>query len=357
MEFIDNPFYEFASLLVISAVFGAIGRFLKQPLIVTFIAVGILLGSGGIDLLDSKEKIELLAEIGISVLLFVVGLKLDLNLIKTTGPVALITGLGQIIFTSAFGFLIAIVLGFSITHAIYIAVALTFSSTIIIVKMLSDKKEIDQLHGQIAMGILIVQDILVVLALIVLSAFGAGEEETNIWRELLMVLLKGVIFLLVIGVLMKFVIPWVVKKLAHNRELLVLSSIAWAVALASIGDYLGFSKEVGAFLAGISLASTQFREVISGRLGSIRDFLLLFFFINLGSEIDLSTLGDQILPAIVFSLFVLIGKPIIVMIIMGMRGYRKRIGFLAGITVAQISDFLSFLLLWVWQMAILMKKP
>ncbi|CAN5221013.1 cation:proton antiporter [soil metagenome] len=339
MEFLDNPFYEFASLLIISAVFGAIGRFLKQPLIVTFIAVGILLGSGGLGLLESKDKIELLAEIGISILLFVVGLKLDLNLIKTTGPVALITGLGQVIFTSAFGFVIALALGFSSTHAIYIAVALTFSSTIIIVKMLSDKKEIDQLHGQIAMGFLIVQDIVVVLTLIVLSAFGAGDEEANIWRELLLVLLKGAGFLVVIGLLMKFVLPWVVKKLAHNRELLILSSIAWAVALASVGDYLGFSKEVGAFLAGISLASTQFREVISGRLGSIRDFLLLFFFIGLGSEIDLSTLGEQIFPGIILSLFVLIGNPIIVMIIMGIMGYRKRTGFLAGLTVAQISEF------------------
>ncbi|MDQ3535415.1 MAG: cation:proton antiporter, partial [Bacteroidota bacterium] len=111
------------------------------------------------------------------------------------------------------------------------------------------------------------------------------------------------------------------------------------VALASIGDYLGFSKEVGAFLAGISLASTNFREVISGRLGSIRDFLLLFFFIDLGSQIDLTTMGEQLVPALILSFFVLAGNPIIVMIIMGLMGYRKRTGFLAGLTVAQISEF------------------
>ncbi len=108
LAFIDNPFYEFAAILIISAVLGAFGRFLKQPLIVTFIAVGILVGSSGLNFIDSEDKIELLSEIGIAVLLFVVGLKLDLNLIKTNGTVALITGLGQVIFTSAFGFLIAL---------------------------------------------------------------------------------------------------------------------------------------------------------------------------------------------------------------------------------------------------------
>ncbi|WP_017730775.1 cation:proton antiporter [Nafulsella turpanensis] len=340
MEILTNhAFYEFAAILLISAIAGAVGRLLKQPLIVTFIAVGILVGPAGFDLLASKEKIELLAEIGIAVLLFVVGLKLDLNLIKTTGPVALITGLGQVFFTSGFGFLIALALGFSTTHAIYIAVALTFSSTIIIVKMLSDKKEVDKLHGQIAMGFLIVQDIVVIITMIILSAFGAGGEEANIWNELLMVFLKGIAFIAAIGLLMRYVIPGAVKKLAKNQELLVLSSIAWAVSLAAIGGYLGFSKEVGAFLGGISLASTQFREVISAHLGSIRDFLLLFFFIDLGSEADLSAIGEQIVPGLLFSAFVLVGNPIIVMIIMGVMGYRKRTGFLAGLTVAQISEF------------------
>lgn len=340
MELINShPFYEFAVLLVFAAVFAAIGRLLKQPIIVTFIAVGIIIGPEVLDLIQSEDQIELLAEIGIAILLFIVGLKLDLNLIKTTGPVAFITGIGQIIFTSVFGYLIAILLGFSNTHAIYIAVALTFSSTIIIVKMLSDKKEIDKLHGQIAMGFLIVQDIAVIITMIVLTAVGGAGEDTSIGRELLMVFLKGLAFIAGIAILMKFVIPSALKRLAKNKELLVLASIAWAVSLAALGEYLGFSLEVGAFLAGMSLASTQFREVISGRLESIRDFMLLFFFIDLGSNIDLGLMGDQLVPAIIFSVFVLIGNPIIVMIIMGIMGYRKRVSFLAGLTVAQISEF------------------
>src|SRR5690606_26333913 len=166
MELIsENPFFEVAAILVLASILASIGRMLKQPVIVTFIAVGILVGPEVLNLLRSEEQIETLAELGIAILLFIVGLKLDLKLVKSTGPVALVTGIGQIVFTSGFGYLIAILLGFSQVHALYIAVALTFSSTIIIVKMLSDKKEIDRLHGQIAMGFLIVQDMAVILTM------------------------------------------------------------------------------------------------------------------------------------------------------------------------------------------------
>jgi Kef-type K+ transport system membrane component KefB len=337
-DLITNQFYEFAAIIVIAAAVGAIGRVLKQPLVVAFIAVGILVGPSGLNLISSDDEMHLLAEMGITILLFVVGLKLDVGLIKTMGKVALVTGLGQVVFTSVFGYLIGLALGFSWLVSLYIAVALTFSSTIIIVKLLTDKKEVDMLHGQVALGFLIVQDIVVVLVMIVLSALGV-ESERPIALDVAIVFGKGLAMLGVVALLMKFVLPKLVENLARTQELLVLFSIAWAIALAAIGDALGFSMEVGAFLAGISLASTQFREIISGRLVSVRDFLLLFFFINLGAELDLGLMGAQILPSLLFSLFVLIGNPIIVLVIMGIMGYRSRTGFLAGLTVAQISEF------------------
>jgi Kef-type K+ transport system membrane component KefB len=338
-ELVQKPFFEFAIILIISTIVGAIGRLLKQPLIVSFILAGILVGPSAFNLIMSHEQIHLLAEVGISILLFVVGLKLDIKLIRLRGVVALLTGLGQVIFTSVFGFLIGIAIGFSNLEALYIAIALTFSSTIIIVKLLSDKKEIDSLHGQIAVGFLIVQDIVVVIIMIFLSALAAGTEVENQGYAVAIVFLKGIAVIAFVALLMKRVLPWLLHQMASTPELLVLFSIAWAVFLAAMGDLLGFSKEVGAFLAGISLASTHYRETISGRLTSLRDFLLLFFFINLGAQLDLSLLGDQIIPSIIFSLFVLIGNPIVVLIIMGLMGYRKRTSFLAGLTVAQISEF------------------
>jgi Kef-type K+ transport system membrane component KefB len=337
-EFINDTFYEFAAILFITAIVSLIGRFLKQPLVVSFIAVGILVGPFGFDLVKSIEQIYLLSELGIAVLLFVVGLKLDLSLVRSIGKVATLTGLGQIVFTSAFGYIIGLYLGYSHLVSLYIAIALTFSSTIIIVKLLTDKQEIDSLHGRISIGFLIIQDLVVVLLMIGLSAIGKDNEVHPLMTGL-MVIVKGVGLLLFVGLLMKYVLPLLVKRMAGTPELLILFALAWALALSSFGDFLGFSKEVGAFLAGISLASTEYREILSGRMATLRDFLLLFFFIHLGAKLDLSIIGDQVLPAIIFSLFVLIGNPLIVLIIMGLMGYRKRTSFLAGLTVAQISEF------------------
>lgn len=335
----DYLFYEIAALLVLAAGVGFIGLLLRQPLIVSFIAVGILAGPSVLDIARSDQQIDLLAELGIAVLLFLVGLKLDLNLVRTLGPVALMTGLGQVAFTTAFGFLIGMGLGYGPVASLYIAVALTFSSTIIIVKLLSDKREIDSLHGRIALGFLIVQDIVVVLAMIMLSALGVGATGDGGFGAILSVFGYGGAMLLLVGLFIRYAATPLVERLSRSPELLVSFAIGWAALLAALGHYFGFGKELGGLLAGVSLASTPFREAIAARLSALRDFLLLFFFIALGASLDLSVLGAAVGPALIFSAFVLIGNPLIVLAIMGAMGYRKRTGFLAGLTVAQISEF------------------
>ena len=341
MPVFDNVFYEITALLLVAAVVGALALRLRQPLIVAFIAVGIAVGPAGLGWVSSRDQVDLLATLGIALLLFVVGLKLDLHLIRSLGPVALATGLGQVLFTSVIGYFLALALGLDHLPAIYVAVALTFSSTIIIVKLLSDKREIDSLHGRIAVGFLIVQDLVVIVAMIALSALGVAGQQDNavLWRDVLWIVAKGVGLLAAVGLAMRYLLPRLLHQLARSPELLMLFAIAWAVALAAAGDALGFSKEVGAFLAGMTIASTPYREAISTRLTTLRDFLLLFFFVSLGAQLDLRLLGAQIGPSIALSLFVLIGNPLIVMVIMGAMGYRKRTGFLAGLTVAQISEF------------------
>ena len=332
-----NVFYQVAALLMLAAIGGFAGLMLRQPLIVSFIAVGILAGPSVFGIAGPEAHIDLLAELGIAVLLFLVGLKLDLKLVRTLGPVALMTGLGQVLFTSLFGFLIGLALGLDAITSLYVAVALTFSSTIIIVKLLSDKKEIDSLHGRIALGFLIVQDLVVVLAMIVLSALGVGAEGRLV--DVLLVFGYGALTLAAVGLFIRFVADPLVERLSRAPELLVSFAIGWAALLAALGHYLGFGKELGGLLAGVSLASTAYREAIAARLASMRDFLLLFFFIALGASLDLSVLGASVWPAVALSLFVLIGNPLIVLVILGALGYRKRTGFLAGLTVAQISEF------------------
>jgi Kef-type K+ transport system membrane component KefB len=337
---VASTFHEIALLVLLAAGLGFVGLLLRQPLVVAFIAVGVVAGPDALGLVSSVTVIETLSQIAIAVLLFLVGLKLDLGLIRNLGTVALATGLGQVGFTALFGFLICIALGLDAVTALYVAVALTFSSTIIIVKLLSDKQEIGALHGKIALGFLIVQDIFVVLAMVSLSAIGVGlGEDSGGVGDVLQVLLGGALMLAAVVLFIRYAADPLLQRVARSPELLVVFAVGWAASLAALGDALGFGKELGGLLAGVSLASTEFREAINSRLAALRDFLLLFFFISLGAALPLSTLGDQLFPALVLSLFVLIGNPLIVLAIMGYMGYRKRTGFLAGLTVAQISEF------------------
>lgn len=333
-----DAFSSVALVLAAAAVMAYLAHRAHQPLIVAFIAVGILVGPSVFGWVNQSEPLELFAEIGIAVLLFLVGLKLDFALVRSTGRIALLTGLGQIFFTATIGFALALLLGMSATVAMYVAVALTFSSTIIIVKLLSDKRELDKLYGRIALGCLIVQDIVVVIVMITVSSLSA-EGGSNLGLQLLRMGATALGLLIGMWVLMRFLLPRVMKLVASSQELLIVSAMAWAVSMAALSDWLGFSVEVGAFLAGFAIASTPYRESVAASLSGLRDFLLLFFFIQLGAQLNFSELGSQVPAAIVLSIFVIVGKPIIMLAIMGMMRYPRRVSFLSGVVVAQISEF------------------
>ena len=333
-----SVFSEIACILAIATAVGALALRLRQPLIMAFIIVGILIGPAGLRLVSSNEEVELLAELGIALLLFVVGLKLDPHEIQSVGPVAIVAGMGQILMTGILGYFLASLLGFNPVPAFYIGLSLTFSSTIIVVKLLSDRQEIDALHGRIALGVLIVQDLVVVVAMILLTAFSEDSQQ-SLGQEIMSVIFKGGIFLLFIAFLTRYILPKLLHTLAYSTELLLIFAISWAIALAAMGDALGFSKEVGAFVAGVSLASTSYRATIGARLVSLRDFLLLFFFIDLGIHVNVSYLGAEIISALVLSLFVLLGKPLMIMVLMSSMGYRKYTSTITSLSLSQISEF------------------
>lgn len=272
----ETVYTEFALLLLASAGAGFLALRMHQPLLIAYIAVGIVAGPAVLGWVTAHDQVDLLAQIGVTVLLFVVGLKLDLHNVRRIGPVALATGLGQLTFTIVIGFGLLLVLGKDPVTALYVSVALTFSSTIIIVKLLSDKKELDSLHGRIAVGFLIVQDIAVVLAMMVMSALRGADGNTATWEMALSLLLRIGIAGIVLFLLMRFVLSRLMERIARSSELLLIFAIAWGTVFAVLGEWAGFSKEAGAFLAGFSLASTGYREVIGSRLVSMRDFLLLF---------------------------------------------------------------------------------
>jgi Kef-type K+ transport system membrane component KefB/Trk K+ transport system NAD-binding subunit len=335
-----STLYQFTAILTLAVLSGMVSLVLRQPLIIAFLAAGILAGPAYLGIVTSFGQVDLFAHIGISVLLFIVGLRLDLSLIRTTGPVALVTGLGQIILTAALALAIALVMGMDPLSSAYIAMSMSFSSTIIIVKLLSDKREIDSLHGRIALGVLIVQDIVAILCMIGLStinySLGQGHQA---YLGMAFIVLKGAGLLLGMGFLMRFILPGLLKKLAFSQEMLILFAIAWAMLVSTVSDSLGLSREVGAFLAGVSIASTDYRDNIGSRLISLRDFLLVFFFVDLGTRINWFSMAGNLGRAVAFSLFVLAIKPLIVISIMGAMGYRRRTGFLTGNSLAQVSEF------------------
>lgn len=334
-------FSQISLLLVVAGFFGILARFLKQPLLIGFLFSGLLLSYLGF--IPDHAVLDNLGKIGVALLLFLVGMEMNIRDIKSVGKVALSAGIGQIVFTSGIGFLIALALGFSSLSSIYIAVALTFSSTIIIVKLLSEKDDINSLYGKIAVGFLLVQDFVAVIILM----FLAGLRDGNLsFLSVSFLLVKAVLLFMFVWYLSKDILPKLFSKIVGNsQELLFTISIAWALGLATfVGGPLGFSFEIGGFLAGLALSNLPDHLGVSSKTKSLRDFFLTIFFVTLGSQLLISGVSDILPKAILLSTFVLVGNPLIVMLIMGIMGHKSRTSFLASVTVAQISEF-SFILM------------
>lgn len=339
----SNIFVEISALLALSAGISIIIRILKQPMIIGYILTGLIVGPSILGIVNSPETIQVLGNFGVALLLFIVGLGLNPRVIKEVGRVSLLTGLGQVIFTSIIGFLILGGLGYGKVEAIYVAVALTFSSTIIILKLLNDKREQNKLHGKISIGFLLVQDIIATLALVVASASSDGSLSYN---DAALLAVKGIVASASVFLISFIIIKPFTNFLSKSQELLFLFAIAWGFGVATIFYKIGFSLEVGALLAGVALSTMTYAQEISTRLRPLRDFFIIVFFIALGSQLDLSSAGDIVNNALLLSAFVLIGNPIIVMVIMGIMGYTKKTSFKSGLAVAQISEFsLIFILL------------
>lgn len=339
---LESPFHQLTAVLFAAALAGYIGLHLRQPVIVSFIAVGVLAGPEVLGLVEVTEHTGLLAQLGIALLLFLVGLKLDLELILGMGAIAALLGVLQVAVTAGAGFALAQALGFDAMASLYLAFAMTFSSTIIVVKLLSDRQEAESLHGRLALGILIVQDLVVVLAMLALASLDwdlGALDAGALGLYLLEGIGLGALALLLLVLFMRRGAEPLVRHLAAAPELLVAFALAWAAGFAALALALGLSKELGGLVAGVTLASTPFRDALGARLAPVRDFLLLFFFFDLGTDLDPMAMGAVLLSAAAFAAFVLLAKPLIVTTLLGLLGFRRRTSFLTGVALAQISEF------------------
>lgn len=329
----NDVFFEIGAIIIIATVFAFIAKKLKQPLIPAYIITGLLIGPV-YGLITNKELIATLSEIGIAFLLFIVGLEMDLKKLK---DVAMVSGLGGTIKSLSMftiGFIIALTLGFVTKEAAYIGIIIAFSSTMIVIKLVSDKRELDTLHGRIVVGILLLEDLLAILALSILTSL-----DGNSFFIIVFALVKGILLLFFVLAFTKFLFPIIFKISAKSQELLFLSSISICFLLSIVAYYLNFSIAIGAFLAGLSLANLPYNFAIIGKVRSLRDFFATIFFVSLGMELMIDQIRNIIAPLIILIVLVIVIKPFITMFLCSFFGYKKRVSFLTSISLAQISEF------------------
>lgn len=331
----ETVFIQLAVILFTAFVVSYIVKRLNQPIIIGYIIAGIIISPFLINIGTSTELIDSFSDLGISFLLFIVGLHLNPKVIKEIGSSSMIIGTVQIILTAGITFLVSyFLLDFNLVTSLYFGVALAFSSTIIIMKILSDKKQLDSLHGKLSIGILILQDLIAIGVLMFISSISGRATENPLQIFLAGTIVIGILFL--IGY---FILPRIMGKITKSQELLFLFSICWCFVLAALFSYIGFSMEIGSLIAGIILSTSPYATEISSKIRPLRDFFLIIFFIILGLQIKIDSINSILLNAIIFSGIALVLKPLIIMFTSKFFSYSKRTNFIVGGTLGQISEF------------------
>lgn len=311
-------------------------RFLRQPLIVGHIITGFLIGRFALGLFQNVETLQLFSELGISFLLFTVGLTLNPKVFRDYGWVSVITSFGQVFLTGGVGVLICMLLGFSWVTSLYVGVALSFSSTVIVLKLISDKGDLDKLYVKLSIGSLLLQDLVAIVLLFAIPFFTVSHGSS---AELLKILVMGGGIGLAIFLFSHYILRALHRYLTRSQELLFLFATSWGICVAALFARIGFSLEGGALIAGVALSTIPSRHEMGARLAPLKDFFIVAFFILLGTQMVVSDFGEILWPAVILSIFVLVGNPLLQLIIMGALGYRRKTSFQTGMMAAQISEF------------------
>jgi Kef-type K+ transport system membrane component KefB/voltage-gated potassium channel Kch len=338
----DTVFSGLSLIIVIGAAVALIMRLIGQPLIIGYILTGILVGPAVLHLITSPDTLALFSDLGIALLLFIIGLGLNPQIVREVSKTATYVGVIQVGAITALGWIIGTALGLSSTSAAILGASLAFSSTIIILKMLSDKKEQSRLYGKIAISVSLVQD-LIAIALVVITS--AGNTKSLAVGSSISLAIKGVVLAFVIYWATKRILPKLHNIISGSQEFLFLFAIAWGLGSAALFQKIGLSSEIGALLAGICLATQPYAQEISSRLRPLRDFFVIVFFIALGANLNLHDIGKNLSLIFVSALVVIIAKPLVSMTVMGFLGYTKRTNFKASVALAQVSEFSIVLVL------------
>jgi Kef-type K+ transport system membrane component KefB len=329
-------FLQLGVVTIVSAGLAIAFRALKQPIILAYIVAGILLGGGGYNLIPDSVNTQGIATVGIIFLLFLIGLELDIGRVRRVGKVVLMAGGIQMAVVAAGAAFFTLALGYPVSTALFLGLAAAFSSTAVVMKRLIDKQELASLHARVSIGILLLQDLIAVLALMLVSGIGTGSFDASVF---VWFAIKAAVFFLVTWLFTKYLLGRIFFFIAKSTELLFLTSVAWAFLFAIICDALGFSKEIGAFVAGLSLATLPYNLEIIGRVKPLKDFFLVIFFVVIGLEVSLPVIAHNWVLILGLMLLVLFVKTLVTSAVMARSGYPKRASYLTGAGLGQMSEF------------------
>lgn len=342
----DNIFVQLAIILGLASSIGFITHKFKLPLLIAYLIGGLLIAAAAIFDLGSSAALNFLPEIGIAFVLFLVGMEMDLREIRKLGKVILLSSTLQIIISSIAGFVIARLLGFALTESVFLGVGLSFSSTIVVIKLLLEKNELSSLYGKLAVGILLLEDLVAVLILLGMTVspsifqFGLQQALPVVAFVLKVGLLFGVAFLV-----NRFALPRIFSAVSESMELLFLTALAWCFIFVSFALSLGFSVVIGAFLAGVGLAASPYRFQIQGKVKPLRDFFVALFFVYLGTQVNFADLEISFPAILLFTLYAILAKPTIFLLVLGSFGFRKHTMFQTSVSLSNISEFSLIILL------------
>jgi len=332
----DPVLFSFFLIFTSAAVLATLALFTRQPLVVAYIAIGVILGPSGTSLISDPSLISSIAKIGIIFLLFLLGLDMQPSKLGNMLGSALLVGLASCAAFFAVGFAVGILFGYTQLESLIIGVAMMFSSTIIGIKLLPTTVLHHRRTGELVVSLLLIQDVIAIIVLLVLTG---GFLEYSSVDKLLKV---GLALPLLIGfawLFVNFVLLKLLAKFDAFLEYVFLLAIGWCLGLSELATYAGLSHEIGAFIAGVSVATSPIAQYIAVNLRPLRDFFLVMFFFSLGAGFQLGLLSHVLIPALVMATLVLVLKPIVFHGLLRNRSESNTNSWEIGFRLGQISEF------------------
>ncbi len=333
----SDLFLNAGMVIALAAVFGMLARFIKFPPLVGYVAAGLLISPLAGSLVHNALLLEELKHVSFALLVFFVGLELNPfklgEQIKSSVNLALVQTAGSFVLGVGLGYL----LGLPIQAGLVIGLALSFTSGVSVVKLLSDSGELNTIHGRAATNLLLIQDLLACVALVLLSGLATGSS-LDITQHGIVLAVEAVSLIVVTWYCARYLLPWLFSSIARSPELLAIFSIGWFFLFTYVTTLLAMPAEAGALLAGISLAGLPYTSETIARLRTVRDLVIVFSFVGLGSSLGGVAPGDGWV-VVLLTACVVIARPLLSMITLALHGFRTRSAFLAGITQGQLSEF------------------